>query len=131
MIVDIQPHPDYLLFVVTGKYNLNVAIDKFALVITACLHNGLYKALIDYRQLEGESFASLDVLYAHHAAEMVQKHRATGGTPIKIAFLGKREKPWTFGQEIAKQQGIEVLITQDFPEAVAWLIGKSEKSNLI
>ena len=87
MKIDFQPHPDYIVFAVTGKYNLTEAVDKFSLVFIACRYTGLGKVLIDYRHMEGGSSATLDILYAHHVVEMYQNHLTSGGTPIKVACL--------------------------------------------
>jgi hypothetical protein len=53
MKVETHQEDDYLVFFVTGTYDLNEAVEKFPLALTACRQTGISKALIDYRDLEG------------------------------------------------------------------------------
>ena len=115
-----QKQDDYLVFTVTGTYNLNEAIDKFPLVIATCRQMGVSKALIDYRSLAGDIPTTLDFLYTIQAIEFYKTHLSAGGAPIKFVFLGSDPKPWPLGEEIAKSYGMEVLVTYDFQKAVEW-----------
>jgi hypothetical protein len=90
-------------------------------VIAACRLVGVSKALIDYRELDGDIPATLEILYSWQAVQFYQEHLSSGGIPIKFAFVGKDPKPWTPGDEIGKSFSVEVLSTTDYQEAFDWL----------
>ena len=121
MKVETQKRDDYLVFSVSGTYDLNDAIDNFPRVIAACRQTGVFKALIDHRGLVGDIPATLDILYSLQAVEFYQTHLSSGGAPIKFAFVGKDPKPWAAGEEIGKDFSVEVLVTNNYQEALDWL----------
>ena len=121
MKVETQKQDDYLVFTVSGTYDLNDAIDKFPLVIAACRQTGVFKALIDHRGLMGDIPATLDILYSLQAVEFYQAYLSSGGTPIKFAFVGKDPRPWAAGEEISRDFGVEVLVTNEYQKAIDWL----------
>ena len=114
MKVEIQKKDDYLVVTVIGNYDLNEAIKKFPLVITACRQTGLTKALIDYRDLEGDIPTTLDFLYTLQVIELYKAHRSAGGPPIRFAFVGANPKPWPMGEEMGQRHGVEVLLTYHY-----------------
>lgn len=119
--VSVRQKDTYLEFIVTGTYDLDTAVGKFPLVITACRQTEISHALIDYRQLGGEKMATQELLYAHRVGEFYQEHLAHGGQPLKIAFVGDESLPDTIGQAIGKTYGLESLITNNYQAAVDWL----------
>ena len=118
-----------MVFSVSGTYDLNDAIDKFPRVIAACRQTGVFKALIDHRGLVGDIPATLDILYSLQAVEIYQAHLSSGGTPIKFAFVGKDPRSWATGEEIGRDFGVEVLVTNDYQEAINWLCDKKKRRN--
>ena len=118
--VSINQHATYIEFVVTGTYDLNNAIEKFPLVITACRQTGLSKALVDYRLLAGEKMVTEDLLYAHRAGEFHQQHLSSGGQPLKIAFVGNESLTKEITEAIGKTYGLVGIVTSDYQEAIDW-----------
>ena len=129
MKVESQKQPDYLVFIVTGRYKLDEAIDKFPLAFASCRQTGYSKVLIDYRGLDGEIPATLNVLYGFGIVELYQEHRSAGGAPIKTAFVGNKLKSWSPAEEISRKHGLEAFSTSDYDTATAWLSAETGYHN--
>jgi len=123
--VDFQQEPDHLVFMVRGSYDLTEAVERFPMVIAACRQIGLARALVDYRDLGGEIGAAQEIIYAQAAVDFYKQHLSTGGRPLRIAFIGREPKPWKDGEEIAKDYGLDVLVTTDYDEALDWLFSEA------
>lgn len=119
--VEVTQHTDYLEFIVTGTYDLESAIAKFPLVIAACRQTGKSKVLIDHRVLAGEIMLTQELLYAHRTGEFYQNHLATGGQPLKIAFVGSETLSEAVTKAIGNTYGLDGIATSDYQEALDWL----------
>lgn len=90
MPLDIQvfQEPTYLRVEVSGLYDLQDAIARFPLVISACRLTGLNKVLVDFRRLQGDIAATEKAVYSLEVREQYMRHLATGGERLRIAYLG-------------------------------------------
>jgi hypothetical protein len=121
--IEITQKVDHLQVDVSGTYDMREAIDRFPLVIAACRLTGLDKALIDFRQLEGETAAIQKLIYAIEVTEYYQKHLDSGGQPLRIAYLGQAPLVSTYepGLDLARQEQLPFTLTTDLDEALSWL----------
>jgi hypothetical protein len=119
--MEVTRKSDYLVFTVTGKYNLHEAIERFPMVLAACRQTGLSRALIDYRDLEVEAWATQDILYAQGVGDYYKQYLSTGGGAIRVAFLAPEPRPWQDGEAIAEGYGLDALTTTDYNQALNWL----------
>jgi hypothetical protein len=119
--VNITQKADHLQVDVSGTYDMREAIDRFPLVIAACRLTGLDKALIDFRQLEGETAAIQKVIYAIEVIEYYQKHLDSGGQPLRIAWLAPLVSSYEPGLDLARQEQLPFTLTSDLDEALSWL----------
>jgi len=121
--VNLIQKPDYLYVEVSGVYEMQDAIYKFPLVISTCRLLGLDKALIDFRQLEGNIAATEKIIYAEGILDHYKLHLSSGGRPLRIAFVGKAPQVSTYepGIDIANSEGIPFTLTTDLEESLSWL----------
>ena len=121
--VEMQQRSDYLVFIITGIFSIQEAIERFPMVVAGCNQTNLDKAIIDYRAVEGPKISTEEIIYAMGAAEIYQQHLSAGGIPLRIAFVGKKDnlRPWGPGEKMATNLGMQVLVTADYDEAVNWL----------
>jgi hypothetical protein len=108
---------------VTGSFDADLSIKKFGSILSFCRIYSLDQVLIDFRDLGGVMYATVEIMYAHNISRLYQQHLTEGGEPLRIAYVG----PETFvrntmpGLGIAQAAGLDVLATSEFPEAVEWL----------
>ena len=119
--VEVVQHAEFIEFSVTGTYDLESAIAKFPLVITACRQTGKSKVLINHRDLVGEIMLTQELIYAHRIGEFYQNHLATGGQPLKIAFVGHETLSEAVTKAIGQTYGLDGIVTSDYQEAIKWL----------
>ena len=128
--VGVEQKPDHLVFTVTGTYDINEAIERFPMVLTACRQTGLSRVLIDYRDLDREAWATQDILYAQGVGDFYKQHLSTGGEPIRIAFIGREPKAWEDGEAIGKEYGLDTLTTTDYNEGLNWLFNEAPNDEI-
>ena len=121
--VEIEPKSEYLLVNVTGQYDLDEAVERFAEVVFACRKHDLNKVLVDYRTLEGETAKVQEIIYALRGGEFYRQHLEAGGVPLKMAYVSndKHILSWTPGSDMAEKFGLEVFRTTDLNQAIEWL----------
>lgn len=112
-----------LVATVTGAFDADQSVSKFASILSFCRLYSLDQVLIDFRALDGTVFTTAEIMYAHNISRLYREHLGAGGDPLRIAYLG----PDTYindsmpGLGIAQAGGLDILATSDFPEAVEWL----------
>ena len=63
MNIELVQHEDYLEIMVTGPFDYQKVVDRFPLVITTCRLVGLDKALVDFREVQGDIATTVKMLY--------------------------------------------------------------------
>lgn len=123
MNVDWKVTPDYLHITVTGAYDFDAAVERFAAVIAACRQTGIPKVLVDYRELQGGRSKINEGIYAAQVAELYKNHMEHGGTPLRFAYLANKAVTLEFmpGLALVRDHGIDAYVTYDFDDAVRWL----------
>ena len=112
-----------LVATVSGAFDADQSVSKFASVLSFCRTYDLDQVLIDFRDLQGFSFATSGILYAHTISSLYQQHLAGGGNALRIAYLAPDTfiEGWNRGVGIARAAGLDVLATTELPEAMEWL----------
>ena len=123
MYIELVQHEDYLEVIVTGRYDHQDAIYRFPLVIDTCRLIGIDKALIDFRELQGDIAATLKVLYTLKIKEYYDNHIKAGGMPLKIAYVGSPPQVISYepGNNLAQNVHLPTKLTTDKNEALLWL----------
>ena len=123
-------HTEYLEIIVTGMYDMEEAIDKFPLVLAACRDAKIAKALIDFRKLGGDVYATEKVMYAWKIEEHYRNHLSTGGQNLQIAYVGQSPLVSTYepGVEIIESKGLPFALFEDSRKAIEWLGVKADVS---
>ena len=127
MNIDFTISDTRLVVTVTGAFNADLSVNKFASIMSFCRMYSLDQVLIDFRALDDTVFATAEIMYAHNISRLYREHLDQGGEPVRIAYLG----PDTYisdsmpGLGIAKASGLNILATSDFPMAMEWLESSS------
>ena len=121
--IEIVQEPTHLRVEVTGVYDMNDAIARFPLVISACRLTGRNKVLIDFRRLRGDIAAIEKVIYSESIKEQYAQHLEYGGEPLRVAYLGAAHQVSTYepGLELAESEGLPFTLTTEMEDAMRWL----------
>jgi len=124
MNISIDVEADYLHVLVTGTYEIELALDLLEKVLIESMRHKLPRILIDYRQLQRISSSMTETyIYAASAARLIQKYVDTSGQPPRLAYLGPEPV-------LYEEYGVDVAVNYGFPaaksttsidEALAWL----------
>jgi len=127
--VRIEQKTDYLLFTVIGEEATLQYHEPLETVLNSCELAGIYRILVDYRGLARGNGEYSGVEYTRGTGQLYQEYRASGGTPLKIAVVGREGAVgvWKQNEMIAREYGMETFVTDDYEEAIAWL--RSEKKD--
>ena len=120
---EIKRLEDHLLVRVTGAYDLDEALDGFALVLAACQITGVTRVIVDFRRLDGIPSATEKVIYAQGAAQHYEDYLKTGGQALKIAYLGAAMALDSYepGLDIALQRNLSTRLFTSEKDACHWL----------
>ena len=126
--VEIEQKADYLEFIVTGVQNNIQTSEPLETVLNSCKLARLNRALVDYRGLTGGDRENPEVEYAQGVGQLYQKYLAAGNPPLRVAVVGKEEMiaAWKQSEEIVQGYDLEVLVTGNYEEAIAWLSRKTK-----
>jgi len=121
--VKVEQKTDYLEFIVTGVQNDLPIPEPLETVLNSCELAGLSRVLVDFRGLMGGDKENPEIEYVQGVGQGYQDYLEAGGTPIKVAVVGKEEmtEAWKQSEEMARDYGLNVFITGDYEEALAWL----------
>jgi hypothetical protein len=121
--VEIIQHQKYVEAMVSGEFDLQIAVDKFDKVLIACKINNLSKVLIDFRNSSGKIYAVQKIIYALQAIDKIIFHFASRGKDLQFAYVGKPSHVSTYqpGIELAGKEGIQAILTDNLDEAFEWL----------
>jgi len=127
--VRVEQKTDYLEFIVSGVQSDLPIPEPLETVLNSCELAGIYRVLVDFRDLTGGDKENPEIEYAQGVGQEYQEYLDAGGTPIKVAVVGKEEmiEAWKQGEEIAQVYSLKAFVSGDYEEAVAWL--RSEKVN--
>ena len=114
---------DRLEFIATGPQQALQTPEPIKTVLNSCKLAGVYRVLVDYRDLTGGDQQDPQTGYARGVGQVYQEYLAAGGIPVKIAVVGKEEmtQAWRQSDELVRGHSLEVFITSDYEEAIAWL----------
>jgi hypothetical protein len=116
--LQIIPKDGYLLAVVTGEYNLAEAKDHFMQILAACRERNVFKIVVDVREVVVPG--SMTTMSRFEFAAFLARN--AGGT-LHIAYVGSKAHvdPTRFGETVARNRGLNLKITTDMADAIAWL----------
>ena len=125
MTIEFDVDGTVLLVAVTGTFDAGESVSGFGRALAYCRAKSLTGLLVDYRSLEGQASATQEILYASRIVDLYQTYRASGGHPLRLAYVGNDTfiRGWIPGQEIAQAEGIETLVTKDLEQGRDWLKG--------
>jgi len=121
-----------LVVSVSGGFDADDSVSKFESILLFCRTGALDRVLIDFRELEKDSFATADLLYAYNVAGIYERYLAEGGEPLKMAYVG----PPTYGTgsipavRVARESGLDVILTSEMSEAMDWLDCDNRTANV-
>jgi len=121
--VETIQHKEYVEAIVSGEYDMQEAVNKFPIVLSACQIAGLSKVLIDFRKLHGDIYAVQKIMYTQQVIDQIKDYFASGGKDLQFAYVGKAPQVSTYepGLEIVEREGIQGIVTDDIDEALKWL----------
>jgi len=127
--VGVEQRTDYLEFIVSGVQKDLPVPEPLETVLNSCELAGLYRVLVDFRGLTGGDKENPEIEYAQGVGQGYQDYLDAGGTPIKVAVVGKEEmiQAWKQSEEITQGYSLKAFVSGDYEEAVAWL--RSEKKD--
>ncbi len=121
--VEIIQHKEYVEAIVSGEYDMQEAVDKFLIVISALQIAGLSKVSIDFRRLHGKIYALQKIMYTEQVLGQVKNCFGSRGKDLQFAYVGKAPQVSTYepGLEMVEREGIQAIVTYDINEAFEWL----------
>jgi len=116
---------------VTGDYDAEESVSKFASVLLYCRTYPIDEVLIDFRQLSGIGFITSEIMYAYHIAKLYRQYIVDGGQPFRLAYLGPHTyiNRWMPGLGVVRAGGLQVIATTELPEAMEWLACSGDRVN--
>jgi hypothetical protein len=125
MNMSIEVRSDYLNVLVTGAFDLQIALDLLGEILAASIQHKLPRILIDYRELQAIPPAMTeDYIYAASATQLIQKYVDVAGSPPRLAYLAPKTilEDGEYGTRVAAAYGFfDVKRTTDMDEALEWL----------
>ena len=129
MSMKLEIRNSYLYIAIQGKYNLDRAKKLFLDAVKAAQRHNMTNLLVDYREIDGNSTSFQQFDYAEFVASFLTKSSMDGSLPtMRLAYVGKRPfyKPNKFGETVALNRGAIVKDTDNYEEALAWLLGGTD-----
>ena len=121
---EVDPQPAYLKVVVSGAFDLHLAIDLTPQIFDACVAHRASKLLIDGRTVTGTMTITERYIYADNFANQYTARRIAGSFKrLQIAVVGSHEivDPLRFGEKILTMRGMHAKVLTDFDRALTWL----------
>ena len=121
--LSIEAQAGYLVGRLAGPVELGALQAVTERLLQACVAQQQPKALVDLRQLSGRATDTQRFQYGEFVAQQVIKLSPQAGGPIRLAFVGHAPliDPDRFGVTVAYNRGVQVLVTENEAEALAWL----------
>jgi len=123
MKVKVEQRVDFIEFIVSGIQRDLPTPEPLETVLNSCKLAGLYRVLVDFRGLEGGDRENPETGYAKGVGQGYQDYLDAGGTPIKVAVVGKEEmiEAWKKSEKIVQDLGLDAFVTSDYEDAINWL----------
>ena len=121
---EVEPQPGYLKVVVSGAFDLHLAIGLTPRIFDACVAHRASKLLIDGRTVTGTMTITERYIYADNFANQYTARRIAGSFKrLQIAVVGSHEivDPLRFGEKILTMRGMHAKVLTDFDRALTWL----------
>ena len=121
---EVEPQPGYLKVVVSGAFDLHLAIGLTPRIFDACVAHRASKLLIDGRTVTGTMTITDRYIYADNFANQYTARRIAGSFKrLQIAVVGSHEivDPLRFGEKILTMRGMHAKVLTDFARALTWL----------
>ena len=123
--LEIARQENYLSASITGECSLSEAKDHFKQILDACVEYKLSRALVDVRTIT--ILLPMTITKRFEFAEFLA--RAYWEGPIRelrgfrLACVGNpaHVDPGGFGETVARNRGVNVKITTNMDEALAWI----------
>ena len=121
----ITPNEKHLLAVVTGPYSLPEAKDDFTRILAACATHKLSSVIVDVREvtiaLPMTTMKRFE--FAEFLARKSHESFGLGVQNLRLALVGSKlhVDPNGFGETVGRNRGLNLKITTDMAEALAWI----------
>jgi hypothetical protein len=120
----IEPGHDYLRVVISGVFDLHLAIDITPRIFDACAAHRASKLLVDGRTVTGTMSTTERYIYADNFANQYKARRIAGSFKrLQIAVVGSHEivDPLRFGEKVLTMRGMHAKVLTDVDHALTWL----------
>jgi len=124
MILKISTESGFLHVIATGSFSLVEAKRTFIQVLEAVAQNKIESVLFDGRGLAGNPGVMERFYYGEFAAQAVAEFAARGVSPathfayvLEVPILDPRR----FGQIVAVNRGMHVMVFDNLDDALRWL----------
>jgi hypothetical protein len=116
--LQMTPKSRYLLAVVTGECSLPEAKDHFTQILAACREQNLSSTVVDVRDV-----IIRDPMTTMKRFEFAEFLARTAGGGVSVAYVGSKAHvdPRGFGETVARNRGLNLKITTDMADALAWI----------
>ena len=112
--------------VVSGSFDLDEAIEKFANVMGSRHQLGITKLLVDYTELNEQILVSEKIIYSYCIKDYYRVCRETRSPEIQMAFVFQSIMDNDPCADLAKTYDLPLSSFDDRGEAFGWLIGKDK-----
>lgn len=121
--VRVEQQPDLIEFIISGVQDAISIPEPLETILNSCELAELYRVLVDFRGLSGGDNQGHVIEYAKGVLQEYLEYLNEGGKPLRVAVLGRKEvmDAWKVGEIIIRESGLEVLISTNYEEAIAWL----------
>jgi hypothetical protein len=124
LVMRSKPKREYLTILVSGTFELEQANQLMPRILDLCAANRASKLLIDARGVEGSMSIADRFVFAETFARLYKKRRVAGNFKhVQFTVVVTRAifDPQKFGEKVATNRGLQVKVTTDMKEALAWL----------
>jgi hypothetical protein len=124
LVMRTRKRRDYLTVVISGTFDLNTANQLTPKILEACASYRITKLLIDARGVDGTLSLADRFDYSATFARKYKERRVAGGFKhVQIAVVGSSAimHNQKFGEKVARARGLDVKVSFDIREALAWL----------
>ncbi|MHC4586646.1 MAG: hypothetical protein ACYS3N_19120, partial [Planctomycetota bacterium] len=113
-------------------YELAKAKELLRDAIEAAMKHDMYNVLVDNREIEGDPPTTMMYYeYATFVAKLLMEMRINRGLPVlRLAYVSRASffDESRFAETVAVNRGVIGMNTDDFDEALAWLLKKDTSS---
>ena len=117
----IESKVSYLHVSCAGTYDRLSVMDMYQQILRTAADQNLSRILIDCRKVKGDISVLERYITSTYGAELCLKYITT--IRFKISMVGEEPPldPERFGETVARNRGVDVLVTTELEEAYNWL----------